>query len=125
MGLSVESKRYPDVTVRIVKDCESGIVLTKNYSIIKNDAQVRDNLTVMCLKHDLRCIDCSKSFGEHVIICTLRSFTSVEEMMEHIKNKANKSPYFFRLKGKFALVKIGDKRDKKYIYRLSTKKEES
>ena len=122
MGTMIESKRYPDVVVRIHKDTESGIVVTKSYSIIKNDEQVRDNLTVMCLKHDLRCIDCSKSFGEPIIICTLRSFTSVEEMIEYIKNKANKLPYSFKLKGKFALATIGEK---KYIYRIILKKEES
>lgn len=116
MGLSVESKRYPGVTVRIVKDCESGIVLTKDYSIITDDAQVRDNLTIMCLKHDLMCIDCSKFFGEPVIRCTLRSFENVAKMIEHIKQKANKLPYSFRLKGKFALVTIGEK---KYIYRIT------
>lgn len=122
MGTMIESKRYPDVVVRIHKDTESGIVVTKSYSIIKNDAQVRDNLTIMCLKHDLRCIDCSKSFGEPIIICTLRSFTSVVEMIEYIKNKANKLPYSFKLKGKFALATIGEK---KYIYRITLKKEES
>lgn len=122
MGTMIESKRYPDVVVRIHKDTESGIVVTKSYSIIKNDAQVRDNLTVMCLKHDLRCIDCSKSFGEPIIICTLRSFTSVVEMIEYIKNKANKLPYSFKLKGKFALATIGEK---KYIYHIILKKEES
>lgn len=122
MGTMIESKRYPDVVVRIHKDTESGIVVTKSYSIIKNDVQVRDNLTVMCLKHDLRCIDCSKSFGEPIIICTLRSFASVVEMIEYIKNKANKLPYSFKLKGKFALATIGEK---KYIYRITLKKEES
>jgi hypothetical protein len=122
MGTMIESKRYPNVVVRIHKDTESGIVITKSYSIIKNDTQVRDNLTVMCLKHDLRCIDCSKSFGEPIIICTLRSFSSVVEMIEYIKNKANKLPYSFKLKGKFALATIGEK---KYIYRITLKKEES
>lgn len=43
-------------------------------------------------------------------------------MIEHIKTKANKLPYSFKLKGKFALAKIGDK---KYVYRIITKKEES
>jgi hypothetical protein len=43
-------------------------------------------------------------------------------MIEYIKNKAYKTPYHFKLKGKFALVTIGDK---KYIYRINTKKEES
>ena len=118
MGISVESKRYPDVVVRITKDVESGIITSKSFSIIKNELQVRDNLSVMCLKHDLRCIDCTKSFGESAILCTLRSFDDISKMTEYIKNKANKLPYSFRIKGKFAIVKIGDK---KYIYRITPK----
>ena len=53
MGTSIESKMYPDVVVRIHKDIESGIIMTKSYNILKNETQVRDNLAVMCLKHDL------------------------------------------------------------------------
>lgn len=122
MGISIESKRYPDVVVRIQKDTESGIIITKSFWILKNVLQVRDNLTVMCLKHDLVCVDCSKSFGDNAIICTLRSFDDITKMIEHIKTKANKSKYSFKLKGKFALVTIGEK---KYIYRITLKKEES
>ena len=122
MGTSVESKMYPDVVVRIHKDIESGIIMTKSYNIIKNELQVRDNLTVMCLKHDLQYVDCSKSFGEPTIICNLRSFENVVKMIEHIKVKANKLPYSFKLKGKFALVTIGEK---KYIYRIILKSEKS
>ena len=122
MGISIESKRYPDVVVRIHKDVESGVIMSKTFSVIKNELQVRDNLAVMCLKHDLQCVDCSKSFGAPTIICTLRAFENIVKMIEHIKVKANKLPYSFRLKGKFAIVKIGDK---KYIYRIITKKEES
>lgn len=121
MGTNIESKLYPDVAVRIHKDIESGIIITKSYNILKNETQVRDRLTVMCLKHDLQCHDCSTVWGSAYFLCTLRSFDDVNKMIEHIKNKANKSRYFFMLKGKFALVKIGDK---KYIYRITTKKEE-
>ena len=122
MGISIESKRYPDVVVRIHKDVESGVIMSKTFSIIKNELQVRDNLSVMCLKHDLRCLDCTKSFDMPTILCFLRSFDDISKMIEYIKNKANKLPYCFRLKGKFALVKIGEK---KYIYRIIIKKEES
>lgn len=122
MGTSVESKMYPDVVVRIHKDIESGIIMTKSYNILKNETQVRDNLSVMCLKHDLKCYDCSKDWGDAYLLCTLRSFTDITQMIEYIKNKAYKTPYSFKLKGKFALVTIGDK---KYIYRINTKKEES
>lgn len=122
MGTSIESKMYPDVVVRIHKDIESGIIMTKSYNIIKNETQVRDNLAVMCLKHDLKCYDCSKDWGDAYLLCTLRSFADITQMIEYIKNKAYKTPYSFKLKGKFALVTIGDK---KYIYRINTKKEES
>lgn len=122
MGISIESKRYPDVIVRIHKDVESGVIMSKTFSIIKNELQVRDNLAVMCLKHDLQCVDCSKAFGEPLIVCSLRAFENIVKMIEHIKVKANKLPYSFKLKGKFALATIGEK---KYIYRITIKKEES
>lgn len=119
MGTSVESKMYPDVEVRIHKDIESGIIMTKSYNILKNEMQVRDNLTVMCLKHDLKCYDCSQAYGGAYLLCTLRSFDDITKMIEHIKTKANKSKYSFKLKGKFVLATIGDK---KYVYRIITKK---
>lgn len=122
MGISIESKRYPYVVVRINKDVESGIIMTKSYNILKNEMQVRDKIKVMCLKHDLECYDCSQDCGDAYLFCTLRSFEYVPTMMAYIKQKANKSPYSFRLKGRFALVTIGDK---KYIYRIILKKEES
>lgn len=122
MGISVESKRYPDVVVRIHKDVESGVIMSKTFSIIKNELQVKDNLAVMCLKHDLQYVDCSKSFGEHLIVCSLRAFENIVKMIEYIKTKANKFPYSFKLRGKFALVTIGEK---KYIYRIILKSEES
>lgn len=50
MGTSVESKNYPDVVVRIHKDIESWIIMRKSYNILKNEMQVRDNLTLMCVK---------------------------------------------------------------------------
>ena len=122
MGISIESKRYPDVVVRIHKDVESGVIMSKTFSIIKNEFQVRDNLAVMCLKHDLQCVDCSKAFGEPLIACSLRAFENIVKMIEHIKVKANKLPYSFKLKGKFAIVTIGEK---KYIYRIILKSEKS
>lgn len=99
--------------MRIHKDIESGIIMTKSYNIIKNAEQVRDKLTVMCLKHDLKCYDCSQDCGDDFLLCTLRSFDDIAKMVEHIKTKANKSKYSFRLKGNFALAKIGDST---YIY---------
>ena len=113
MGTGIETKTYQDVVVRIHKDIESGIITTKSYNILKNAAQVRDKLAVMCLKHDLKCHDCSQDWGGDYLLCTLRSFDDVAKMIEHIKTKANKSKYCFKLKGKFALAKIGDKT---YIY---------
>ena len=120
MGTSIESKVYPEVAVRIHKDIESGIIMTKSCNILKNAAQVRDKLTVMYLKHDLKCYDCSQDWGDDYLLCTLRSFDDIAKMVEHIKTKANKSKYSFRLKGNFALAKIGDKT---YIYRVNLKKE--
>lgn len=122
MGISIESKIYPDVVVRINKDVESGIIISKSYNILKNETQVRDNITVMCLKHDLKCYDCSQDWGGAYLLCTLRSFDDITKMIEHIKTKANKSKYSFKLKGKFALVTIGEK---KYIYRIILKSEKS
>ena len=122
MGISIESKRYPDVIVRIHKDVESGVIMSKTFSIIKNELQVRDNLAVMCLKHDLQCVDCSKAFGEPLIVCSLRAFENIVKMIEHIKVKTNKLPYSFKLKGKFALVTSGEN---KYIYRIILKSEKS
>ena len=122
MGTSIETKMYPDVVVRIHKDIESGIIMTKSYNIIKNETQVRDNLAVMCLKHDLKCYDCSGEFGDAYLLCTLRSFDDITKMIEHIKTKANKEKYSFKLKGKFVLATIGEK---KYIYRIILKNKES
>ena len=122
MGTSVETKNYPDVVVRIHKDIESGIIMTKSYNILKNEIQVKDNLAVMCLKHDLKCYYCPQEWGDTFILCTLRSFDDITKMIEHIKTKANKSKYSFKLKGKFALATIGDK---KYVYRIILKSEKS
>lgn len=116
METSIEIKSYPDVIVRIHKDIESGIVITKSYNVLNNETKVRDKLSVMCLKYDLKCHDCSKIWGDTYLLFTLRSFENVVEMIDYIKNKANKLPYSFRLKGRFALVKIGEN---KYIYRIS------
>ena len=121
MGTSVETKNYPDVVVRIHKDIESGIIMTKSYNILKNETQVRDNIAVMCLKHDLKCYYYPQDWGDTFILCTLRSFDDITKMIEHIKTKANKSKYSFKLKGRFALATIGDK---KYVYRIINKKEE-
>ena len=122
MGVSIESKRYPDVVVRIHKDVESGIIMTKSYNIILNETPVRDNIKLMCLKHDLQCYDCSQDRVDAYLVCTLRSFDDITKMIEYIKTKANKSKYSFKLRGKFALVTIGDK---KYIYRIILKSEKS
>lgn len=119
MGLRATTKVYPDVSVDIYTDIESGITVSKLFSIKKNEQQVRDNLTVMCLKYDLRCADCTAVWGEpDKIICCLRTFDNINLFIDYVKNKANKKAYSFRIKGKFALTKIGDKT---YIYRIISK----
>lgn len=119
MGLRATTKVYPDVSVDIFTDIESGITVSKLFSIKKNEQQVRDNLTVMCLKYDLRCVDCTKAWNEtNKILCCLRTFDNINLFVDYVKNKANKKAYSFRIKGKFALTKIGEKT---YIYRITSK----
>lgn len=119
MGLRVTTKVYPDVSVDIFTDIESGATVSKLFSIKKNEQQVRDNLTVMCLKYDLRCVDCTKAWNEeNKILCCLRTFDNINLFIDYVKNKANKKAYSFRIKGKFALTKIGEKT---YIYRITSK----
>lgn len=119
MGLRATTKVYPDVSVDIFTDIESGIIVSKVFSIKKNEQQVCDNLTVMCLKYDLRCVDYQKKLNEpKVILCCLRTFDDINSFIDYVKNKANKKGYSFRIKGKFALTKIGEK---KYIYRIISK----
>lgn len=119
MGLRTATKVYPDVSVDIFTDIESGVTVSKLFSIKKNEHQVRDNLTVMCLKYDLRCVDCTAAWGEpDKILCCLRTFDNVDLFVDYVKNKAYKTAYSFRIKGKFALTKIGDKT---YIYRITSK----
>lgn len=119
MGLKVTTKVYPDVSVDFFTDIESGITVSKLFSIKKNEQQVRDNLTVMCLKYDLRCVDCTKAWNESdKILCCLRAFDNINLFIEYVKNKADKKGYSFRIKGKFALTKIGEKT---YIYIVNSK----
>lgn len=117
MGLRATTKVYPDVSVDIFTDIESGITVSKLFSIKKNEKQVRDNLTLMCLKYDLQCVDCTKAWNEqNKILCRLRTFDNISLFVDYVKNKSNKNAYSFRIKGKFALTKIGDKT---YIYRIT------
>lgn len=119
MGLRATTEVYPDVSVDIFTDIESGITVSKLFSIKKNEQQVRDNLTVMCLKYDLRCVDYTKAWNEaNKILCSLRTFDNINLFIDYVKNKANKKAYSFRIKGKFALTKIGEKT---YIYRITSK----
>lgn len=115
MGVSYLQQTCPDVKVSIRKDEESGLIISKTFFIKNNELQVRDNLMVMCLKHDLRCIDCTKYFGEPTFMCCLRSFDCINSLITHIKNKANKGKYSFKIRGTFALAKIGEK---PYVYRV-------
>ena len=118
MGISYLKQTYPDVIVSISKDNESGLIISKTFFIKNNELQVRDNLMVMCLKHDLHCIDCEKAFDEPSVMCCLRSFDCINSFITHIKNKASNGKYSFKIRGTFALAKIGEK---SYVYRVLTK----
>lgn len=119
MGLRATTKVYPDVSVDIYTDIESGITVSKVFSVKSNEQQVRDNLTVMCLKYDLQCVVYKKELNEQKkILCCLRTFDNIDSFVDYVKNKAYKTAYSFRIKGKFALTKIGDT---SYIYRINLK----
>lgn len=119
MGLRTTTKVYPDVSVGIFTDIESGITVSKIFNIKKNERQVLDNLTIMCLKYDLRCVNCTKSCDvQYKILCCLRTFENINLFVDYVKNKADKKGYSFRIKGKFALTKIGEKT---YIYCITSK----
>lgn len=110
-----ESCKYKDVHVTTYIDEESGIIRFKFFSILSNKDVVRDRLAVMCLKNDLVYMCTSNVPQETSVMCKLRSFKNINEFIEYVKNKANNKAYSFRIKGEYALTKIGDK---KYIYRI-------
>lgn len=110
-----ESCKYKDVHVNTYIDEESGIIRFKFFSILSNKDVVRDRLAVMCLKNDLVYMCTSNAPQETSVMCKLRSFKNINEFIEYVKYKANNKAYSFRIKGEYALTKIGDK---KYIYRI-------
>lgn len=110
-----ESCKYKDVHVNTYIDEESGIIRFKFFSILSNKDVVRDRLAVMCLKNDLVYMCTSNAPKETSVMCKLRSFKNINEFIEYVKYKANNKAYSFRIKGEYALTKIGDK---KYIYRI-------
>ena len=113
--MKTESCKYKDVHVTTYIDEESGIIRFKFFSILSNKAVVRDRLAVMCLKHDLVYMNTSDIPQGASVMCKLRSFKNINEFIEYVKYKANNKAYSFRIKGEYALTKIGDK---KYIYRI-------
>ena len=110
-----ESCKYKDVHATTYIDEESGIIRFKFFSILSNKDVVRDRLAVMCLKNDLVYMCTSNVPQETSVMCKLRSFKNINEFIEYVKYKANNKAYSFRIKGEYALTKIGDK---KYIYRI-------
>lgn len=110
-----ESCKYKDVHVTTYIDEESGIIRFKFFSILSNKDIVRDRLDLMCLKNDLVYMCTSNVPQETSVMCKLRSFKNINEFIEYVKYKANNKAYSFRIKGEYALTKIGDK---KYIYRI-------
>ena len=113
--MKTEKCKYKDVHVTTYIDEESGIIRFKFFSILSNKDVVRDRLAVMCLKNDLVYMCTSNVPQETSIMCKLRSFKNINEFIEYVKYKANNKAYSFRIKGEYALTKIGDK---KYIYRI-------
>lgn len=110
-----EEKRYPDVDVYINKDDKSGIIKYKSFFIKKNKQEVLDKLSVMCLKHDLKMTKKNALWGEDAVVCQLKIFDSINDIVAYLAQKANKQAYRFRIKSEYALVNIGDK---KYIYQI-------
>lgn len=113
--MKTEKCKYKDVHVTTYIDEESGIIRFKFFSILSNKDVVRDRLAVMCLKNDLVYMCTSNVPQETSVMCKLRSFKNINEFIEYVKYKANNKAYSFRIKGEYALTKIGDK---KYIYRI-------
>ena len=113
--MKTEKCKYKDVHVTTYIDEESGIIRFKFFSIFSNKDVVRDRLAVMCLKNDLVYMCTSNVPQETSVMCKLRSFKNINEFIEYVKYKANNKAYSFRIKGEYALTKIGDK---KYIYRI-------
>lgn len=113
--MKTEKCKYKDVHVTTYIDEESGIIRFKFFSILSNKDVVRDRLAVMCLKNDLVYMCKSNVPQETSVMCKLRSFKNINEFIEYVKYKANNKAYSFRIKGEYALTKIGDK---KYIYRI-------
>lgn len=113
--MKTEKCKYKDVHVTTYIDEESGIIRFKFFSILSNKDVVRDRLAVMCLKNDLVYMCTSNVPQETSVMCKLRSFKNINEFIEYVKYKANNKAYSFRIKGEYALTKIGDK---KYIYHI-------
>lgn len=115
MKTEIEVRKYNDVDVIINKDKESGIIRSKTFTIKKNEESVRDRLRIMCIKHDLRYINCTTSIDKPQVLCCLKMFNSVNDFLDYFTIKANKHRHSFKLKGEFVLAKI---EDKSYIYRV-------
>lgn len=113
--MKTESCKYKDVHVTTYIDEESGIIRFKYFNILRNHAAVRDRLAIMCLKNDLVYMNTTDIPQGASVMCKLRSFKNINEFIEYVKYKANNKAYSFRIKGEYALTKIGDK---KYIYRI-------
>ena len=111
----VETKSYNDIYTTTVRDDESGLITCKSLYIQGNDEKAKDRLMLMCLKHDLRFRSFKTNHGYNHFICSMKIFSDVKDFVEYIKGRMTKTKYSFKIKGKFALVKTGDK---KYIYRI-------
>lgn len=116
MGAKWETEHYKDVHVTVHREMPSGIITSKVFKIQRNELEIRARLRVMCLKHDLKCRDCSLSWDETTILCCLRSFDDTKSLYEYVKKKAGALGYSIKIKNGFALANIGTS---KYVYRLN------
>lgn len=121
MANIIGRKNFPDVSVLTYNDAGSGVTTIKIYTIKnkKNEEEVKDRLRVMCLKHDLRYEYYENTLKEHCVLCSLKRFDKLRDLMDYIIIKANKGEYLFRLKNNLALVKIGEKT---FVYRITSTK---
>lgn len=111
---------YNLATVTECIDKESGIVVAKTYEPYYRFTYVKEQLMAMCEQHDLRYSEYDKL--PSTCVCSLKVFGSIKEFHDYVKGKANKEPYSYKIKGLFALVKIGkDKEQKSFIYKITNK----
>lgn len=111
---------YHLATVTECIDKESGIVVVRTYEPYYRFTYVREKLKAMCKNHDLKYSEADVL--PSMCTCSIKVFDSIKEFHDYVKGKANKEPYSYKIKGEFALVKIGKgKEQKSFIYKITNK----